>query len=180
LSTVNEYFSVQLANLMMRMTTLLRLVLNRSFAGDLAQATAASRFQQQRLVLLQWVLHQGRPLLVLLPSEAQIPVPLHGILSMLQNAAAGDPNSPYFQRQTYRPTFMNTQSPYGGLPSAEASLAMPDMLAHILMVQHRVQALKMALRDIPGRIRIHPSCGGSRFCFLLPASSAGFVLSSSS
>eukprot|EP00546_Thalassionema_frauenfeldii_P018851 CAMPEP_0178900240 /NCGR_PEP_ID=MMETSP0786-20121207/3366_1 /TAXON_ID=186022 /ORGANISM="Thalassionema frauenfeldii, Strain CCMP 1798" /LENGTH=1080 /DNA_ID=CAMNT_0020571227 /DNA_START=69 /DNA_END=3310 /DNA_ORIENTATION=- len=45
-------------------------------------------------------------------------------LSLLQNAGGESHASPYYQRQRYRPAYLNAQSPYAALPSAtEASLA---------------------------------------------------------
>jgi hypothetical protein len=92
-------------------------------AGDLAQATAASRFSAAASRAAAMGFAPGAALARAAAERSANSGAAASYLSMLQNAAAGDPNSPYFQRQTYRPTFMNTQSPYGGLPSAEASLA---------------------------------------------------------
>ena len=89
---------------------------------NIAQATAASRFSAaSRAVAMGFA--PGAALARAAAERSANSGAAASYLSMLQNAAAADPNSPYFQRQAYRQTFMNTQSPYGGLPSAEASLA---------------------------------------------------------
>lgn len=92
-------------------------------AGDLAHASAASRFSAASHAAAM----SFAPGAALARASAERTVnsgAAASYLAMLQNANGDASASPYYQqRQAYRPSYLTAQSPYGALPSAEASLA---------------------------------------------------------
>lgn len=97
-------------------------VAEQNLAGDIAHATAAaSRLAASRAAAMSFAPGSA---MVRAAAERTANSGAASYLSLLQSAThGGDSGSPYFQRQSYRPTYMNAQSPYGGISSAEATLA---------------------------------------------------------
>lgn len=97
-------------------------VAEQNLAGDIAHATAAaSRLAASRAAAMSFAPGSA---MVRAAAERTANSGAASYLSLLQSASHGaDSGSPYFQRQSYRPTYMNAQSPYGGISSAEATLA---------------------------------------------------------
>ena len=76
---------------------------------NIAQATAASRFSAaSRAAAMGFA--PGAALARVAAERSATSGAAASYLSMLQNAAAADPNSPYFQRQAYRQTFITDRN----------------------------------------------------------------------